>query len=161
MQKNAKSMSLDEVRAWYLAEISKAVGYSNEEIFRNSCRIDSDYARMIYESFLSAPEDLKHYLRNEKARSRLLPAVLGSFSAKCALCGWDANLRSEIERALKSAEGMMFPMDELEGWVKTVEDKVRSCQAEHSGLEIWRFKPMLRLKVATPKVAKIQTAQYD
>ena len=67
MQKNAISMSLDEVRAWYLAEISKTVGYSNEEIFRNSCRIDSDYARMIYESCLSAPEDLKHYLRNEKA----------------------------------------------------------------------------------------------
>ena len=49
--------------------------------------------------------------------SRLLPAVLGAFSSKCVLCGWDASRRSEIRKALKSAEGVMFPMPELEGWV--------------------------------------------
>jgi hypothetical protein len=62
---------------------------------------------------------------------------------------------------LKSAEGLMFPMPELEGWIKAVEEKVRSCPAEHSGLEIWRLIRMLRVKVEEPKAAKIETAQYD
>jgi hypothetical protein len=65
---------------------------------------------------------LERYLGNEKALSRLLPAVLGAFSSKCVLCGWDASRRSEIRKALKSAEGVMFPMPELEGWGKVVED---------------------------------------
>jgi len=55
----------------------------------------------------------------------------------------------------------MFPMPELEGWVKAVEDKVRSCTAEHSGFQIWRLLRMLKVKVEEPKPAKIETTQYD
>lgn len=119
MQTNGTSKSPEEMRAWYFSEISKGVGYSNEEIFRNSWKLDADYARGIYECCLTKPEYLKHYLRNEKALSRLLPAVLGAFSSKCALCGWDANRRSEIRKALKSAEGVMFPMPETRGLAKS------------------------------------------
>jgi hypothetical protein len=35
-------------------------------------------------------------------------------------------------------------MPELEGWLKAVENKVRSCAAGHSGSEIWRLMRMLR-----------------
>jgi hypothetical protein len=161
MQTNGTSKSPEEMRAWYFSEISKGVGYSNEEICRNSGKLDADYARGIYECCLSAPEYLENYLRSEKALSRLLPAVLGAFSSKCALCGWDANRRSEIRKALKSAEGVMFPMPELEGWLKAVEDKVRSCAAGHSGFQIWRLLRMLNVKVEEPKAAKIETTQYD
>ena len=90
-----------------------------------------------------------------------MPALLGAFSGKCALCGWYANRRIEIRKALKSAEGVMFPMPELEGWVKAIEDQARSCAAEHSGFQIWRLLQMLKVKVEEPKAAKIETAQYD
>jgi hypothetical protein len=161
MQTNGTSRSPEEIRAWYFSEISKGVGYSNEEICRNSWKLDADYAREIYECCLTAQGYLEHYLRNEKALSRLLPAVLGAFSAKCALCGWDASRRSEIRKALKSAEGVMFPMPELEGWVKAVEDQVRLCAAGHSGFQIWRLLRMLNVKVEEPKAAKIETEYYD
>jgi hypothetical protein len=161
MQINGTHKSPEEIRAWYFSKISKGVGYSNEEICRNSWKLDADYAREIYKCCLSEPDYLEHYLRNEKALSRLLPAVLGAFSSKCVLCGWDASHRSEIRKALKSAEGVMFPMPELEGWVKAVEDQVRSCAAGHSGFQIWRLLRMLKVKVEEPKVAKIETEYYD
>ncbi len=161
MQTNGTSKSPEEIRAWHFSEFSKGVGYSNEEICRNSWKLDADYAREIYECCLTAPEYLEHYLWNEKALSRLLPAVLGAFSAKCVLCGWDASRRSEIRKALKSAEGVMFPMPELEAWVKAGENKVRSCATGHSGFQIWRLLRMLKVKVVEPKAAKIETAQYD
>jgi hypothetical protein len=161
MQTNGTSSSPEEMHAWYLSEISKGVGYSNEEICRNSWKLDADYARGIYECCLTKPDYLEHYLGNEKALSRLLPAVLGAFSAKCALCGCDAGHRIEIRKALKSAEGVMFPMPELEAWVKAVEDQVRSCAAGHSGFQIWRLLRMLRVKVEEPKAAKIETEYYD
>ena len=135
--------------------------HANQEVCQTLWKLDADYAREIYKCCLSEPDYLEHYLRNEKALSRLLPAVLGAFSAKCALCGWDTNRRSEIRKALKSAEGVMFPMPELEGWVKVVEDKARSCAAEHSGFQIWRLLRMLKVKVEEPKAAKIETGQYD
>jgi hypothetical protein len=161
MQINGITKSPEEIRAWYFSKISKGVGYSNEEICRNSWKLDADYARGIYECCLTKPDYLEHYLGNEKALSRLLPAVLGAFSGKCALCGWDASRRSEIRKALKSAEGVMFPMPELEGWLKAVENKVRSCAAGHSGFQIWRLLRMLKVKMKEPKAAKIETAQYD
>lgn len=161
MQINGTSKSPEEMRSWYFSQISKGVGYSNEEICRNSWKLDADYARGIYECCLTTPEYLKHYLRNEKALSRLLPAVLGAFSAKCALCCWDANRHIEIRKALKSVEGVMFPMPELDGWVNVLENRVRSCAAGHSGFQIWRLLRMLKVKVVEPKVAKIETAQYD
>lgn len=161
MQTNGTSKSPEEMRAWYFSEISKGVGYSNEEICRNSWKLDADYARGIHGCCLTKPEYLEHYLGNEKALSRLLPAVLGAFSAKCALCGWDASCRIEIRKALKSAEGVMFPMPELDGWVKAVEDKVRSCAVGHSGFQIWRLLQMLKVKVEEPKPAQIETEQYD
>jgi hypothetical protein len=161
MQTNGTSKSPEEIRAWYFSKTSKGVGYSNEEICRNSWKLDADYARGSYECCLTKPEYLEHYLRNEKALSRLLPAVLGAFSSKCALCGWDAGHRIEIRKALKSAKGVMFPMPELEGWVKAVEEKARSCAVGHSGLQIWRLMRMLKVKVVEPKSAKIETAQYD
>ena len=55
----------------------------------------------------------------------------------------------------------MFPMPELEGWLKAAEDKARSCAAGHSGFQIWRLLRMLKVKVEEPKAAKIETAQYD
>jgi hypothetical protein len=48
-------------------------------------------------------------------------------------------------------------MPELEGWLKAVENKVRSCAAGHSGSEIWRLMRMLNVKVEEPKAAKIET----
>lgn len=135
--------------------------HANHELCQTLWKLDADYARGIYECCLTTPEYLEHYLRNEKALSRLLPAVLGAFSAKCALCGCDAGRRIEIRKALKSAEGVMFPMPELECWLKAVEDKVRSCAAGHSGFQIWRLLRMLNVKVEEPKAPKIETAQYD
>ena len=55
----------------------------------------------------------------------------------------------------------MFPMPELEGWVKAVEEKVRSCAAGHSGWEIWRLMRLLRVKVVEPKAAKLETEYYE
>jgi hypothetical protein len=52
-------------------------------------------------------------------------------------------------------------MPELEGWLKAVENKVRSCAAGHSGSEIWRLMRMLKVKVVEPKAAKIETEYYD
>jgi hypothetical protein len=135
--------------------------HTNHELCQTLWKLDADYAREIYKCCLSGPEYLEHYLWNEKALSRLLPAVLGAFSAKCALCGWDAGRRSEIRKAFMSAEGAMFAMPELECWLKAVENKVRSCATGHSGFQIWRLLRMLKVKVVEPKEAKIETAQYD
>ncbi len=161
MQTNGTSKSPEEIRAWHFSEFSKGVGYSNEEICRNSWKLDADYAREIYECCLTAPEYLEHYLRNEKALSRFLPAVLGASSAKCALCGWDAARRGKIRRALKAASGVMFPMPELEGWINAAENKVRSCAAGHSGFQIWSLLRMLKVKVEEPKAAMLETEYYD
>jgi hypothetical protein len=52
-------------------------------------------------------------------------------------------------------------MPELEGWVKAVEDQVRSCAAGHSGFQIWSLLRMLKVKVVELKAAKIETEYYD
>jgi hypothetical protein len=52
-------------------------------------------------------------------------------------------------------------MPELEGWVKAVEDQVRSCAAGHSGFQIWRLLRMLKVKVDEPKAAKLEKENYE
>ncbi len=121
----------------------------------------SPLARRIYECCRKEPGHLNEYLKPDGGLTRMFPAVLGAFAGKCALCGWDTKRHSEIRKALKSAEGVMFPMPELEGWVKAVEDKVQSCPAGYSELEIWRLMRMLRVKVLEPKAAKLETDYYD
>jgi hypothetical protein len=158
MPSDLKPEELDEV---FRAERLKGVGLANEEIRLWNWKLDADHARRIYECCRRDLGHLEYYLERERAVGRLFPAVLGAFAGKCALCGWNANRRGEIRKALKSAEGVMFPMPELEGWVKVAEDKVRSCVAGHSGLEIWRLMRMLRVKVVEPKAAKLETEYYE
>jgi hypothetical protein len=135
--------------------------HTNEEIHQTLWKLDADRARRIYECCRMEPGHLDYYVKPGGVVSYMFPAVLGAFAGKCALCGWDANRRGEIRKALKSRNGPMFPMPELEGWVKAVEEKVRSCAAGHSGLEIWRLMRMLRVKVVEPKAAKLETEYYD
>ena len=158
MQSNLKPEELEEV---YRAERLKGPGLANEEIRLWNWKLDADHARRIYYCCRSESGHIDYYLKCERAVGRLFPAVLGAFAGKCALCGWNKNRRGEIRKALKSAEGVMFPMPELEGWVKGVEEKVRSCPAGHSGLEVWRLMRMLRVKVEEPKAAKLETEYYD
>jgi hypothetical protein len=151
----------EELEEIFRAERLKRPGLANKEIRLWNWKLDADHARRIYECCRTEPGHLDFYLERERAMGRLFPAVLGAFAGKCALCGWDENRRDEIRKALKSAEGVMFPIPELDSWVIVVEDKLRSCAAGHSGLEIWRLMRMLRVKVEEPKAAKIETAQYD
>jgi len=158
MQSDLKPEELEEI---FRAERLKGAGLANEEIRLWNWKLDADHARRIYECCRMETGHLDYYVKSDGVVSYMFPAVLGAFAGKCALCGWDANRRDEIRKALKSAEGVMFPMPELGGWVKAVEDKVRSCAAGHSGWEIWRLMRMLRVKVEEPKAARIDTAQYD
>lgn len=135
--------------------------HTTEEIYQMNRRLDVDHARRIYECCRTETEHLDYYLKPGAIVSRVFPAVLGAFAEKCALCGWEANRRGEIWKALKSAKGVMFPMPELEGWVKAVEEKARSCAVGHSGFQTWRLLRMLRVKVVEPKAAKIETGLYD
>ena len=151
----------EELEEVFRAERLKGPGLANEEIRLWNWKLDADHARRIYECCRMEPGHLDYYVKSDGVVSYMFPAVLGAFAGKCALCGWDANRRDEIRKALKSAESVMFPMPELGGWVKAVEDKARSCAAGHSGLEIWRLMRMLRVKVEEPKAARIDTAQYD
>lgn len=138
-----------------------ALCHTNEEIFQTLWKLEADHACRIYECCRQDSGNLEYYLEKERVMGRLLPAVLGAFAGKCALCGWDATRRGGIRRALKGASGVMFPMPELEGWINTVEEKVRECPQRHSALEIWRLMRMLRVKVKEPKAARIETEYYD
>ena len=135
--------------------------HTNEEIHQTHWKLDAVHARQIYACCKSEPEHLEFYFKPMAVVSKIYPAVLGAFAVKCALCSLVANRRSEIMNALKSPNGPMFPMLELKGWVKAVEENTRSCPVGHSDLEIWRLMRMLRVKVVEPKVAKIDTMQYD
>jgi hypothetical protein len=160
---NAEHLTPNQIRQIYDAEVARWLPNcnTNHELCQTLSKLDAEHARQIYLGCQSKPEDLEHYLRTEAAVSRLLPAVLGAFSAECALCGWDASRLIEIRKALKSAEGPMLPIPELEGWVKAVEDQVRSCAAGHSGFQIWRLLRMLKVKVEEPKPATIETDYYN
>ncbi len=135
--------------------------HTSEEICQTLWKLEADHARRIYECCRRDSGNLDFFLENEKAMYRLFSAVLGAFAGRCALCGWNAARRGEIRKALKGASGVMFPMPELEEWINAVEEKVRSCPQRHSGLEIWRFMRMLRVKVKEPKAAKLETEYYD
>lgn len=76
-----------EIRRNYAVEVGRWLPkcHANREVCQTLWKLDADYAREIYKCCLSEPEYLEHYLGNEKALSRLLPAVLGAFSGKCAL----------------------------------------------------------------------------
>jgi hypothetical protein len=135
--------------------------HTNEEIHQTLWKLDADHARRIYECCRMEPGHLEYYVKSDGVVSYMFPAVLGAFAGKCALCGWDASRLIEIRKALKSAEGPMLPIPELEGWVKAVEDQVRSCAAGHSGFQIWRLLRMLKVKVEKPKPATIETDYYN
>jgi hypothetical protein len=156
---------------WNPAELAKshhaeknrwlALCHTNEEICQTLWKLEADHAREIYVCCRRESGNLDFFLANDKAMYRLLSAVLGAFSGRCALCGWVATQRGEIRKALKSASGVVFQIPELEGWVQAIEEKVRGCPERHSGLEIWRLISMLRVKVAEPKSARIETEYYD
>ena len=152
-----------ELAKFHRAEETRVMAncHANEEIRQALWILEADHARRIHECCRREPGHLEHYLEKERVVGRLLPAVLGAFAGKCALCGWDAARRGEIRRALKAASGVMFPMPELEGWMKAVEEKVRACAQRHSGLEVWRLMRMLRVKVEEPKAARIETGYYE
>jgi hypothetical protein len=135
--------------------------HTNEEICQTLWKLEADHARGIYDCCRRDSGNLDFFLENDKAMYRLLSAVLGAFTGKCALCGWDAARRGEIRKALKGVSGVMFPMPELEGWFRAAEEKVRECPERHSALEIWRLMRMLHVKVAEPKAAKLETEYYD
>ena len=87
----------------------------------------------------------------------------GAFSAKCAICGCDTTARAEIRAALLVAKGksVMFPMAELDAWHRGVEERVRECPKRHGFFEVWKLLRMLKVKVATPKPAKLETEYYE
>jgi hypothetical protein len=138
-----------------------ALCHTNEEICQTLWKLEADHARGIYECCQRESGHLDFFLAKENAMYRALSSVLGAFSGRCALCGWDAARREEIRKALKAASGVMFPTPELKGWINAVEEKVRECPQRHSGLEIWRLMRMLRVKVKEPKAAKLDTEYYD
>jgi hypothetical protein len=152
-----------ELAKFHRAEETRVMAncHANEEIRQALWILEADHARRIHECCRREPGHLDYFLENEKAMYRLLSAALGAFAEKCALCGWDSERRGGIRKALKAAGGAMFPMPELEGWIKAVEEKVRACPKKHSGLEVWRLMRMLRVKVEEPKAARIETEYYE
>jgi hypothetical protein len=160
---NAEHLTPNQIRQIYDAEVARWLPncHTNHELCQTLSKLDAEHARHIFACCRNSPSYLEHYIKSERALSRLLPAMLGAFSAECALCGWDASRLIEIRKALKSAEGPMLPIPELEGWVKAVEDQVRSCAAGHSGFQIWRLLRMLKVKVEEPKPATIETDYYN
>jgi hypothetical protein len=156
-------MSPQELQENHRAEKNRwlALCQNNEELCQTLWKLEADHARGIYECCRRDSGNLDFFLENDKAMYRLLPAVLGAFSGRCALCDWDVARRGEIRKALKASSGVMFPMLELEGWIKAVEEKVRACSQRRSGLEVWRLMRMLRVKVEEPKAAKLETEYYD
>jgi hypothetical protein len=135
--------------------------HTNEEICQTLWKLEADHTRGIYECCRRESGNLDFFFANENAMYRVLSSVLRAFSGRCALCGWDAARRGEIRKAPRSASGVMFPMAEFESWTRAVEDKVRVCPQGHSGLEVWRLMSMLRVKVAEPKAAKLETEYYE
>lgn len=137
--------------------------HTNHEVCHTLLRLDEELARKIYQCCREKPEYLEQYLRNETVISRLLPAVLGAFSSKCAVCGWDENARAEIRNTLQMAKGesVMFPMPELAGWYCEVEKRLRDCSKRHNSIEAWKLLRILKIKVAKPQPAKLETDYYE
>ena len=159
------SLTPKELIQNYDADVARWLSnsHTNHEVCHTLSKLDQDLARQIYLGCRSKPEDLEYYVRTEAVVSRLLPAVLGAFSAKCAICGCDATARAEIRAALLVAKrkSVMFPMAELDGWYRSVEERVRECPKRHGFFEVWKLLRMLKVKVATPKPAKLETEYYE
>jgi hypothetical protein len=76
----------DAVSARWLSK-----SYTNHEVCHTLSKLDQDLVRLIYLGCRSKPEDLEYYVRSEAMASRLVPVVLGAFSAKWAICGCDSS----------------------------------------------------------------------
>lgn len=137
--------------------------HTNHEVCSTLARLDEELARKIYQCCREKPEYLEHYLQNETVISRLLPAVLGAFSTKCAICGCNATARAEIRAALLLAKrkSVMFPMVELGVWYCSVEERLRECSKRHGFLEIWKLLRVLKVKLLKPQPAKLETDYYE
>jgi hypothetical protein len=75
----------------------------------------------------------------------------------------DATARAEIRAALVVAKrkSVMLPMAELDGWYRRVEERIHECPKRHGFFEVWKLLRMLKVKVATPKPAKLETEYYE
>ncbi len=104
MHPDLKPEELEEI---FRAERLRGPGLENEEIRLWNWKLDADHARRIYECCRTEPKHLDYYVKSDGVVSYMFPAVLGAFAGKCALCGWDANRRDEIRKALKSPNGSM------------------------------------------------------
>jgi hypothetical protein len=137
--------------------------HTNYEVCRTLARLDEEFARKIYQCCREKPEYLEHYLQNETVISRLLPAMLGAFSTKCAVCGCDVTALTEIRAALLLAKrnSVMFPMADLDGWYRSVEERIRECPKRHGFFEVWKLLRALKVKVAAPQPAKLETEYYE
>ena len=159
------SLTPKEIIQNYDADVARWLSHShtNHEVRHTLLSLDEDLSRQIYLGCQSKPEDLEHYLRAEAVVSRLLPAVLGAFSAKCAICGCDVPARTEIRAALLVAKrkSVMFPMAELNDWYRSVEDQVRECSKRHGYFELWKLLRVLKVKVVAPQPAKLETNYYE
>jgi hypothetical protein len=159
------SLTPKELIQNYEADVARWLSnsHTSHEVCHTLSKLDQDLARQIYLGCQSKPEDLEHYLRTEAVVSRLLPAVLGAFSAKCAICGCDARARAEIRAALLMAKrnSVMFPMVELDGWYRSVKQRMRECSKRHGYFELWKLLRVLKTKVAKPQPAKLETEYYQ
>ena len=154
-----------EIRQNYDTEVALwlAKCHTNHEVCNTLARLDEEFARKIYQCCREKPENLEHYLQNETVISRLLPAMLGAFSSKCAVCGCDATARAEILAALLLAKrnSVMFFMPELAGWYCQVEKQLRDCSKKHNSFEIWKLLRVLKVKLLKPQPAKLETDYYE
>ena len=159
------SLTPEEINKNYDVEVALWLPkcHTNHEICLTLSRLDEELARQIYKCCLKKSDYLEHYLLNETVISRLLPAVLGAFSSKCAVCGWDENARAEIRNTLQMAKGksVMFPMPELAGWYCEVEKRLRNCSKRHNSIEAWKLLRILKTKVAKPQPSKLETEYYQ
>jgi hypothetical protein len=159
------SLTPKELIQNYDADVARWLSnsHTSQEVCHTLSKLDQDLARQIYLSCQSKPEDLEYYVRTEAVVSRLLPAVLGAFSAKCAICGCETTARAEIRGTVLVAKrnSVMFPMAELDGWYRSVEQRVRECSKRHVYFEIWKLLRVLKVKVAAPQPAKLETEYYE
>lgn len=149
----------------YNADVARLLSksHTSQEVCHTLLKLDQELARQIYDCCLKMPESLEQFLQNEMVILRLLPAVLGAFSSKCAICGWDTNARAAIRNTLQMAKGksVMFPMAELDAWHRGVEERVRECPKRHGSFEIWKLLRVLKVKVVAPQPAKLETDYYE
>jgi len=159
------SLTSKEIIQNYEADVARWLSnsHTSQEVCHTLSKLDQDLARQIYECCLKMPGSLEQFIQNETVISRLLPAVLGAFSSKCAICGCDVTALTEIRAALLVAKrnSVMFPMAELDGWYRSVEERIRECPKRHGFFEVWKLLRVLKVKVAAPQPAKLETEYYE